>query len=144
MHWRRCSWWPPYTRSRVAAFIAAGLALALLAQHGTALLQRRHVYVIAALAALSLVPLLIVQARFATFNLISVVNRSDIDTPERLSWAGIGWYALLLPTMFGWPIMGLSAILVAGSTVWRQWRLPRWDTLLLQSWFLAAYVAFDP
>ena len=129
-----------YTK-QTAVFIAAGLALASLVRHGRALLTRRHVYAVAALAVLALVPLAFIQWRFGSFNVTSVVARADMDAPSRSSWAGIGWYAVRLPGMVGWPTVVLAAGTLVGAALRPRWRLPRGDASILAGWLLVLYAA---
>ena len=131
-----------YTK-QTAAFIAAGLALALLAWRGRALLTRWHVYAVAAVAVLALVPLALMQWRFGSFNVTSVVARADMDAPSRLSLAGLGWYAVRLPGMIGWPTPVLAALAVVGAALRPRWRLPRGDALILAGWLLVLYAALS-
>ena len=129
-----------YTK-QTAAFIAAGSALALLVWRGRALLTRWHVYAVAAVAALALVPLALMQLRFGSFNVTSVVARADMGSPSRLSPAGLAWYAVRLPGMVGWPMLALAAGAVAGAALRPRWRLPRGDALMLAGWLLVLYAA---
>lgn len=131
-----------YTK-QTAGFIAVGLALALLAWRGLNLLARPHVWVTAVIVIASLVPLALIQLRFGSFNLMSMVHRPDINGPDRFSLAGVSWYAWHLPAMAGWLMMMLAALSVVGA-FWRsEWRLPRGDAWLLAGWLIATYAALS-
>lgn len=131
-----------YTK-QTAVLIAAGLLAGLLLWRGPGLLARRHVWVIAVLGAAALVPLVLLQLRFGSFNLTSVVERPDMAGPARFSFDSLLWYAVRLPVMLGWPALLLAAgsafVLLRARSV----RPLRGDLLLLLGWLAVTYVAFS-
>lgn len=127
-----------YTK-QTALFIGTGLALGLLAWRRALVLRRLHFWIIAACIVVALVPLMLIQYRFGSFNVSSIVNRPDMGSPDRLSLAGLTWYAVRLPAMLGWPALLLAALLPLLASLRRQWRLPRGDAWLLGGWLLVTY-----
>ncbi len=131
-----------YTK-QTALFVAIGLLAGLLLWRGAGLLARRHVWVVAVLAAVALVPLVILQLKFGAFNMTSATARVDMAGPDRLSLQSLWWYAVRLPAMLGFP----ATILVIASAfalwVGRRYRPIRGDLLLLLGWFIATYAALS-
>lgn len=123
-----------YTKQTIAIPLAGAVA-GLLVALGPSVLRRRHVWIIAALAAVALIPLALLQLRFTAFNLVSVGARPDLDgVPDRASLAGVAWYAIHAPVSFGWPLV----VLAAAGLVLRALRRPALPIML--GWLIAAYV----
>lgn len=131
-----------YTK-QTAVFVAAGLLAGLLLWRGPGLLARRHVWVIAILAAVALVPLVLLQLKFGSFNLTSAAERSDMAGPARFSLESLSWYAVRLPAMLGWPALLLAAAAAFVLLRGRSARPMRGDLLLLLGWLAATYVALS-
>lgn len=124
-----------YTKQTMAIPLA-GACLGLLATEGVPLLRRRHFWVVAAISAVLLIPLALLQLRFAAYNLVNVSSRPDLDgVPDRASFAGITWYAVKAPATFGWPLVLLGAAGLGSGTL-RRPALP-----IVLGWVLVAYVA---
>ncbi|HUZ72435.1 MAG TPA: glycosyltransferase family 39 protein [Stellaceae bacterium] len=129
-----------YTK-QTAATIAVGLALGLLVSCGPELLTRRHVWIITAIIAVSLIPLALMTLRFGAFDVVSVVHRADINVPNRLSWAGITWYARRAFQMFGFVVVALASLTAVNWAARPATRPNRVDILTLSGWLLVTYVA---
>lgn len=128
-----------YTK-QTAAFVAAGLLAGLLLWQGAGLLARRHVWVVAALATAALVPLVLLQLRFGSFNLVTA---NELAGPPRFSFESLSWYGVRLPAMLGWPafllVLALAFILRTVGSV----QPLRGNLLLLLGWFAATYVVLS-
>jgi MFS family permease len=123
-----------YTKQTMALPLA-GVAAGLLVTQGWGLLRRRHFWIIAAISVAALIPLVLLQLRFAAFNLVSVDSRPDLNgVPDRASLAGIAWYAAQAPVSFGWPLVGL-ALAGFGLRAIRRPALP-----MVLGWLIVAYV----
>ena len=123
-----------YTKQTVAIPLA-GATLGLLIEHRTNFFRRRHVWIIAAVSAVALVPLALLTLRFAAFDLVNVGSRPDLTgVPPRASLGGVAWYAVHLPAMFGWPLIVLA---VAGLAL-RAIRRPALPLVL--GWLIVTYL----
>lgn len=128
-----------YTK-QTAVFVAFGLLAGLLLWRGPGLLARRHVWAVAVLAAVALVPLMLLQLKFGSFNLTSAAERTDMAGPARFSLDSLSWYAVRLPATLGWPALLLAA---ASAFVMRGRPALRGDLLLLLGWLAATYAALS-
>ena len=128
-----------YTK-QTAAFVAVGLLAGLLLWVGVRLLGRRHVWIVAVLAVVALVPLAVLQLKFGSFNITSAVNRPDMAGPSRFSAQSLTWYAVRLPWMLGWPALLLAAMSVL-VLLRRGAGHVRGDILLALGWFAVTYAA---
>jgi hypothetical protein len=88
-----------YTK-QTSFVIVPAVAAMLLGMHGASLLKRPHVWVVGLASALALLPLVLLQVRFGSFNVTSVVDRPDMPL-DRASWESVGWYGIRLFGMFG-------------------------------------------
>jgi hypothetical protein len=126
-----------YTKQTIAIPLT-GAVLGLLAEHRISLLCRRHVWIIALLGAVALIPLALLTLRFAAFDLVNVGSRPDLQgVPSPMSLAGVAWYAEHAPAMFGWPLLVLAAAGVALGAIKRPAR-----TVLL-GWLILAYAGLS-
>lgn len=128
-----------YTK-QTAAFVAVGLLAGLLVWVGVRLLTRQHVWIVAVLAVVALVPLALLQLKFGSFNVISAIDRPDTAGPSRFSAESLTWYAVRLPSMLGWPTLLLAAAPVF-FLLRRGVGNIRGDVLLALGWLGVTYVA---
>ncbi len=130
-----------YTKQTMAMPLAGAAVGLLLARssvrQGFGLLRRRHFWVIAVIAAVALIPLALLQLRFAAYNLVNVESRPDLvgDVPGRASLAGLAWYATHAPASFGWPLILLAAAGLGLGAI-RRPALP-----IVLGWLVVTYVA---
>ena len=127
------------------AFLAPVFALALLHDRGWALLKDRHLYIAALLAAMGLVPLLVMTLKFGQANVQSMTGIAD-SAVSRASLAGWLWYALQIPDQLGWPATA-AALAGAVALVLPRYRsaagISRGDLLFWGLWFTIGYVFFS-
>lgn len=88
-----------YTK-QIAGVIAVALAAALLIRSPRIVLNRSGV-VTALCSIASLIPLIVMQLKFGSFNVTSVVDRADVNI-SRYSFGNLVWYLRRLPEMMGW------------------------------------------
>jgi 4-amino-4-deoxy-L-arabinose transferase-like glycosyltransferase len=107
---------------------------------GKQLFIRCHFWIIMTVSIISLLPLLYIQIKYESFNVVNVANH-----PQGVSGAsvlGLIWYLVRFPETVGWLIL-LPAI---AFIVWRLpnlwYRSVRPDTVLLVLWFVAGYIFF--
>jgi len=108
-----------YTKQTAAFFIPA-MAGIFIWQKQFSGMKRPHIWVIMGVAVLALIPLVILQLKFASFNVTNVASRADINV-DRLSVSGLLWYPARLIDMTSLPFM-LFAIFGAASLgfYWRR------------------------
>ena len=123
-----------------AVFLIPVFALTLVVADPRGLWRRRHVYVLAVLFVLALLPVLALTAKFGAANVQSALSIADSAAP-RWSLTGWTWYARRLPEQLGWPL--LIAAVVALPLLARPPRLPRADAALLILWVVVGYVFFS-
>ena len=128
-----------YTK-QTAAIIALPLVVALVLWRGRKALLSRHLWLIAVVATLALVPLGYIQLKFGSFSIMAAVDRPDVSI-DRTSLSGIAWYARHLPAMLGLPIAALSVVYLIGCAVRRDWWPANGDSLVHGCWLGLTYVS---
>lgn len=129
-----------------AAFIAPAYVLVLLIEN-RGLLRQRHVWIVGALSAIALVPLIVMTTKFGQANVQSVSGIADSEV-SRLSISGWLWYVKQIPGQIGWPlsIAALLAIIAAcvGGFAHRSGNsLERGDLVFWYAWLLVGYAFFS-
>ncbi len=126
-----------------AIILAPVAALMLFAAEGRMLWRSRHNWIVAALFAVGLVPVLILTWKFGQANVQSVTGIADAQV-QRNSLAAYGWYAMQLPDQLWWPLLVAAALwpvtLIVGL---RNKLVERADLVLLFGWFVLGYVFFS-
>lgn len=121
-------------------FPVAVLALYLLQARGVALFAGWRFWVVAALAALGMVPLAVLTLKFGQANVQSVAGIAD-TAASRATLAGWLWYARQLPGMAGIIALALAAL---GFVMCRdEARWPRAERAMLALWFVLSYLALS-
>ncbi len=121
-------------------FVIAVLALHLLLARGPRLLAERRLWVVAALAAFGMVPLIILTLKFGQANMQSVSGIAD-TAASRKTLAGWVWYARQLPAMAGFVGLALAALGLAVSRSAGGFR--RAERAMLGLWFGVGYLALS-
>lgn len=124
-----------YTK-QTAGFFIFPMACIFVWQKQFAGLKRVHIWIIAAPAVIALIPLLILQVKFADVNVMNVVSRPDIDS-DRFSMESILWYPAQFAGMTSVPFM-LAAIFGAASLAfyWRRISSRYFWALLIASFII--------
>ena len=126
------------------AFLALAFAAALLHRRGASVFTGRHIYIVSAIAAVSLLPLVLLTVNFGQANVQSVTGIADAEVP-RSSLAGWLWYAGRLPEQMGIPalllaVAGLGALAVNRGAVRN---VGASELLLGGLWFVLGYLFFS-
>jgi len=124
-----------------AAFIVFPYLGMLLWLRGPRLLSDRHTWIIGALFAVGLLPLIAMTLLFGQANVQSVSGISDAAV-DRASLANWIWYARLMHLQVGWPIVVLGlvgAVLAALGRV----SVPKAEARFWLGWFIAGYLFFS-
>lgn len=128
-----------YTK-QTAAIPLLGIVVGFVWHEGFGVFRRRPIYLVAALVAIALIPLVYLQLTFGSFNITSVVDRSDVAV-NRASLEGIGWYAVRLPEMTNPLIAVGAAMLLALVAIVRTRRISSAESKMLLAWFVLSYLA---
>lgn len=130
-----------YTK-QFMAFVSPALAVYLVWSRGMGFFVERRTWVLGAITALSLVPLVLLNLRFAAFN-FEQAGASALALKGGLQ-AILVYYLRELPDQVTWPALGLGVLgfvlLVFGRLERRH--LPVF--LLLLAWILLCYAMFTP
>ena len=130
-----------YTKQTVIfAFVV--FVFVLLATQGIATLRQRHVWLTALLFIVSLLPLVYVTLEFGQVNIASVAGARKLDL-ERSTVGAWLYYLKQMPEQLSWTTFLLALGFILGTTVRRDWRLPKADSLLLLSWLVIGYLFFS-
>ena len=128
-----------YTK-QTGIFVILLMGLFLMVVHRTSLLGRRCFWITVCISVATLLPLMIIQLKFASFNIQAVANHPSGVTGGSLE--GLLWYLVRLPDGFGWLVVGPAMAFIA-------WRAPqlwrgglRKDVLFLILWFVVGYIFF--
>jgi hypothetical protein len=130
-----------YTKISMA-FVVPVLALLLLQARGLAMLAERRGWIVLALAAAGLAPLVALTVLFGQANVQSVVAIADTPASRR-TLAGWIWYAQRLPEMMGWLPLLLAALGCGLMLANRAGHWQRGERTMLVLWVLACYLALS-
>lgn len=124
-----------------AGFMALAYAASLIQAQGSEVWRQRHHYLVAGLAAVALLPLFVLTAKFGQANVQSVTGIADAAV-SRASLAGWLWYARQLPQQLGWTalIAALAGCVVLLRAPAGQERAQRF---FLCAWFACGYLFFS-
>lgn len=130
-----------YTKQTVIFILPVFLAV-VLAFRWREFLANKRAQGLVLLTIVGLLPLIVMQLKFAAFNLTSVSHRADIGV-SKWSLDGWLWYLLTLPKTIGWPATAL--VILSPLAVFR---LPlktrtRQAFLLIAGWTLFAFLFFN-
>ncbi len=133
--WMLCAIYSKQT----AGIVLVPMLIVGLLHTGKELLRRRHFWFIILCAVIALVPLFILQSKFASFNLMSIADRPDMPKVNRLGLDGLGWYLMRLPIILNDATVSLIAIsLFALPKGWKQlWSNHYWRLMFF--WLITAY-----
>jgi hypothetical protein len=129
------------TKQQAAMAIPAFLWV-LYANYGIQFFKDRRSWLLAAVCAIAMIPMAILQLKFGSANVEAMVHRPDMEM-ERWSIENLGWYFFRLPKMLGAPsllvaLMGLVYFL--SSTKHRPVKPEFW---FLAVWFSVALITFS-
>lgn len=126
-------------------FLGLAFAATLAIERRTQLVHDRHVWIVAIVAALSLIPLMVITLKFGQANMQSVSGIAD-SVASRKTLAGWLWYMRQFPHQLGWPLTIVSALAMA-ATLLRRHReglgLRKGDLLFWWSWLICGYLFFS-
>ena len=126
-----------------AAFTLPAFALAILVERKSAALRDKHVWFVALLLAVGLVPIAVLTVKFGGANVQSVVGIADSNV-SRTSLAGWLWYARQLPFLVGWPLLLLALLTPLLAVLGRfVTNMSRAEATLLVAWFVLEYIALS-
>jgi hypothetical protein len=120
-------------------FVLPVILILLVQMKGVALLRDKHAWIVAALCAIGLVPLIGITLMFGQGNVQSVVGIDDAVT-SRTTLSGWLWYLARLPEQLGWPLLALG-FAGLGAVAAKRRSLPHLGFLAL--WFVAGYLFFS-
>lgn len=127
------------------AFLAPVFALVLLYDRGWAVLKNRHLYIVTLMAAMGLVPLLVMTLKFGQANVQSMTGIAD-SAVSRASLAGWIWYARQIPEQLGWTAT-VAALAGAVALALPRYRsaagISKADLLFWGLWFAVGYLFFS-
>ncbi len=124
-----------------SAFIAPVLAAVFVAAKGRTALRDRHALGAALLAAVGVIPAVLLTLRFGAVNMQSVAGRS-VDLPRASIGAWI-FYARLMPHYLGYVGAGLAGVGFVLLVLRRIGPAERWFAWLLIAWFGGGYLFFS-
>jgi len=128
-----------YTK-QTAIFVILAFGLYLLAIHGRTVIRKTHFWATVLCSIVALVPLLVIQLKFASFNAVNLGAHPSGVSPATVE--GLVWYLVRMPGTLGWPVI-VAAVLFAS---WKVRVITRKnasrDALFLTLWFVLTYVAF--
>lgn len=124
---------------QTAAVAALAILLTLLLHGGWRPLLRPPALAAAAVSAVALVPLILLQLRFGDFNVTSMVHRADVDI-DRFGAEGLLWYPRRLADMAGWPMLAAALAGLAALPLGRVRRNWSPALTLLLTWLAGAAV----
>lgn len=127
-----------YTRIS-AGFLGVVFFLVLAARRRWTLLRDRNSYFVTVLAALALVPLVILTLKFGRANVQSVAGIADSRT-SRANISGWVWYALRLPSQLGAPGLAAAILGLAVAATRKRWMYALMFPLL---WLAVGYLFFS-
>ena len=131
-----------YTKISVA-FLLPVYFLVLVLDKGWALFRNKHSYFILALFLIGLAPLIFLTVNFGQGNVQSVSGIADSQV-SRSSILGWLWYARVLPSQLGWPVLLLAlAWAVALLVQKKDDKLSRNDLVFWLGWFTVGYLFFS-
>lgn len=128
-----------YTKQTTIVIIAP-LGLFMLYVYGREILRNKHLWLTLGLSIVALIPLIVIQLKFASFNAVNATAH-----PSGVSGAtfeGLTWYLARLPSSLGWIVVAPALIFV----VWKfrsilSGKVPR-DAVLLIFCFVVSYAFF--
>ncbi|GGC97047.1 ArnT family glycosyltransferase [Undibacterium terreum] len=125
------------------AFLGLAFALSLLAERRMQLLRDRHIWIVAIVAAISLVPLIVITLKFGQANVQSVTGVAD-SVASRKTLAGWLWYLQQFPGQLGWPLALTAAMAAIVALIRRNsGELTKGDLLFWLSWLFCGYLFFS-
>lgn len=125
-----------------AGFMALAYVLVLLGEN-RALWRQRSVWIVGALSAIALLPLVVLTLKFGQANLQSASGIADSEV-SRASLAGWLWYLKQLPGQLGWPLVLCSGAAILACIQSRsRAAVARADLFFWAAWLLAGYVFFS-
>lgn len=131
-----------YTKISVA-YVGLVYLIVLLQREGLGLFRNKHVYAVALLSAVALIPLVVLTVKFGQANVQSVTGVAD-TVASRLSLDAWIWYARQIPSQVGWVVTVLACLglVYACLQTWRKSEtvkaLPFWVM-----WFVVGYLFFS-
>jgi hypothetical protein len=124
-----------------AVFLFAVMALIVLLCQKAAAFKNKHIWIVAVLTVVGLIPLVILTVKFGAANVQSVMGIAD-SRVARDSVLGWVWYARNLPGLVWWPLLVFAIatpVLFAAGIL--KTNLSRVDVVLLSGWFVIGYIA---
>lgn len=131
-----------YTKISVA-YVGLVYLIALLQREGLGLFRNKHVYAVALLSAVALIPLVVLTVKFGQANVQSVTGVADAVASRRSLEAWI-WYARQIPSQVGWvvTVVACMGLVYACLQAWQKAEsikaLPFWAM-----WFVIGYLFFS-
>lgn len=125
-----------YTKISVA-YMGVVYAILIVLQQRRAVARNWHLWMVAILTFVELLPLVAVTLKFGQANVQSVTGVADA-VASRTSWEGWVWYLRQIPSQVGWPVAALSMLGAALAVLRRKSDLSFW---VLN--FLVAYIFFS-
>ena len=130
-----------YTKQQMA-FLAPGLAAVVVWMRGLAVLREKRIWLAAAISVAALVPLAVINLKFARFN-VEQAGTAVLQQGHGW-WNDWGYYVGGLPAQLGWPLflsglLGLALVLTGRSELHH-----RAFFLFMVGWIVLCYLMFSP
>jgi hypothetical protein len=131
-----------YTKISVA-YVGVVYLVILIQHERLSLLRNKHLYAVAALSAIALLPLAVLTVKFGQANVQSVTGIAD-TVASRLTLEAWLWYAKQIPSQVGWPLTVLACLGMAYALLqtWRKSESAKALTFWVL-WFVVGYLFFS-
>jgi hypothetical protein len=131
-----------YTKISVA-YVGLVYLIVLLQREGLGLFRNKHVYAVALLSAVALLPLLVLTVKFGQANVQSVTGVAD-TVASRSSLEAWIWYARQIPSQVGWPLTVLAVLGLGYACVQARRKSSSLEPLRFWAlWFAIGYLFFS-
>lgn len=124
-----------------AAFLVVPIGISLVVDRGWRAVFAPAVLKAMAGAAVLLVPLVFMFARFASYDLSQAASLEG--SAARWSWTGLTFYAHVMPEVLSWPVCVLAVLTAVLVPFNKRLRLPRAEAALLLAWVGFGYFLYS-
>ncbi|MDB5799405.1 MAG: 4-amino-4-deoxy-L-arabinose transferase [Rhodocyclales bacterium] len=129
--------------TKISAVFMAPAYLVVLLVENRQLFRQRHVWIVGALSAIALIPLVVLTLKFGQANLQSASGVADSEV-SRSSLAGWLWYIRQIPGQLGWPLaLSAGAALVVAVLARARLGMTRGDIVFWAAWLFVGYLFFS-
>jgi Dolichyl-phosphate-mannose-protein mannosyltransferase len=127
---------------QTALLIIPAFVWVLCVSKGISLFKNRRLWFLVIICSIALIPLVILQYKFAGHNLENVVHRPD-TTMDRWSIENLGWYLTRLPGMLGVVSLVLALLGLVTHFSGASYKAKKLEFWFGVIWFLVCLIAFS-